>query len=430
MLALILAGGRGERLRPLTLTRPKALLEVGGKPILSYVLEAVRSVGIREAVLVVKYMEDAIRFWLKDGSSFGLKVSYVRQEEVRGTADAISSALDVLESREEVLVVHGDLLISGEALRPVIEEHEKHKPVATLGVVEVKRPSEFGMVLTEDGWLRDLIEKPSKWEWRPLANSGIYVLSREALEAMREVKPTEEGEYRATDVLKEFAQKGDYVRVAEIRASDWLDVGRPWDLLEANERVLKSIEPDVRGDVEPGAHILGPVVVSEGARIRSGAYIEGPAYIGPGADVGPNCYIRPYTSVGAKARIGNACEIKNSIIMEGTHIAHLSYVGDSVIGAYCNLGAGTITANLRFDKANIKMMVRGRRVDTGRRKLGVIMGDHVQTGIGVLLMPGVRIWPRCWIGPNLVVYKDVTEEGAFILLEQELAYREAGAKPT
>ena len=126
MLALILAGGKGERLRPLTLTRPKALLEVGGKPILAYILEAIRSVGIREAVLVVKYMEDAIRSWLKDGSAFGLKVSYVRQEEVRGTADAISSALDVLEGREEVLVVHGDLLISCEALRPVIEEHEKH----------------------------------------------------------------------------------------------------------------------------------------------------------------------------------------------------------------------------------------------------------------------------------------------------------------
>ncbi len=423
-MALILAGGKGERLWPLTLTRPKALLEVGGRPLLAYILEAIRAAGIREAVLIVKYMEDAIRSWLKDGSAFGLKVSYVKQEEVRGTADAISSALDALEGREEVLVVHGDLLISGEALRPVIEEHEEHRPVATLGVVEVERPSEFGMVLAEDGWLRDLVEKPSKWEGRPLANSGIYVLSREALEAMREVKPTEEGEYRATDVLKDLAQKGDYVRVAEIRSSDWLDVGRPWDLLEANERALKSIEPDVRGDVEPGAHILGPVVVGEGARIRSGAYVEGPAYIGPGADIGPNCYIRPYTSIGAKARIGNACEVKNSIIMEGTHIAHLSYVGDSVIGAYCNLGAGTITANLRFDKANIKMTIKGRRVDTGRRKLGVIMGDHVQTGIGVMLMPGVRIWPRCWIGPNLVVYRDITEEGAFVLLEQELAYRE------
>ena len=423
MLAVVLAAGRGERLRPLTLTRPKVLLEVGGKPILSFILEALREVGIKEAILVVNYMEEAIRTWLGDGSKFGLEVSYVRQEELRGTADAIASALRAVGGEEEVLVVYGDLFITEGALRPVIEEHRSHKPLATMGVVEVERPCEFGMVRTGEGWLRDLVEKPSKWPYRPLANTGIYVLSNEALEAMKEATPSERGELEATDVLRKLAQEGDTVRVAEVSPSDWLDVGRPWDLLEANERALSRLKPKILGRVEAGAHIVGPVVVEENARIRSGAYIEGPTYIGPGSDIGPNCYIRPCTSIGRGVRIGNACEVKNSIVMEGTHIGHLSYVGDSIIGAYCNLGAGTITANLRFDKANIRMVLKGRVVDTGRRKMGVIMGDLVQTGIGVLTMPGVRIWPRCWIGPNVVVYKDVAEEGSFVLLEQSLALR-------
>ena len=423
MLAVVLAAGKGERMRPLTLTRPKVLLEVAGKPLLSYTLEALKAVGVKEAVIVVNYMEEAIRKWLGDGSAFGLSVSYVRQAKTLGTADAIACASEVAGAEEPVLVVYGDLLITSEALRPIIDEHKRHKPEATMGVVRVKRPEQFGMVRAEDGWLRELVEKPREWEGPPLANAGIYVLSGEALEAMRAVRPSERGELEATAALQELARKGDTVRVAEIEAEHWLDVGRPWDLLEANERVLKRMKTAVLGHVEPGAWLNGPVFVAEGARVRSGAYIEGPAYIGPGADVGPNCYIRPCTSLGAEVRIGNACEIKNSIVMEGTHIGHLSYVGDSIIGAHCNLGAGTITANLRFDKANVRVFVKGVRVDTGRRKLGVIMGDFVQTGIGVLFMPGVRIWPRCWIGPNLVVERDVTEEGAFLLLRQEVAVR-------
>ncbi|RLI33379.1 hypothetical protein DRO56_01865, partial [Candidatus Bathyarchaeota archaeon] len=147
--------------------------------------------------------------------------------------------------------------------------------------------------------------------------------------------------------------------------------------------------------------------VEEGARVRAGAYIEGPVLIGRGSDIGPNCYIRPSTSIGEEVRIGNACEVKNSIIMDRTHVAHLSYVGDSVLGSGCNLGAGTITANIRFDKRNVRMNIKGRRIDSGRRKLGTFMGDDAQTGINVSLMPGVKVGPGSWIAPGLTVYEDV-----------------------
>ena len=187
---------------------------------------------------------------------------------------------------------------------------------------------------------------------------------------------------------------------AQLGKDDWFDVGRPWDLLDANVWALKRMEQKVLGTVEQGAHLIGPITVAESARVRSGAYIEGPVFIDEEADVGPNCYIRSGTSLGKKTRVGNGCEIKNSLIMDGTHIGHLSYVGDSVIGEKCNFGAGTITANLRFDDGRIEMVIKGKVVDSGRRKLGVVMGDNVKTGIQSSFMPGVKVGANTWVGAN------------------------------
>jgi len=180
----------------------------------------------------------------------------------------------------------------------------------------------------------------------------------------------------------------------------WLDIGRPWDMLDANMEYLKTISKDILGEVEDDVHIHGPVIVSKGARVRSGAYIEGPVIIGPDCDIGPNCYIRPYTSMGRGVRIGNAVEVKASIIMDRTHVGHLSYVGDSIIGSDCNFGAGTKVANLRHDGANIKVMIKGILIDSGRRKLGTIMGDNVHTGINSMLNVGSMIEPDTNIHPG------------------------------
>jgi len=131
--------------------------------------------------------------------------------------------------------------------------------------------------------------------------------------------------------------------------------------------------------------------------------------------VGPNCFIRPCTSIGKNARVGNACEVKNSIVMDGTHVGHLSYVGDSILCEKCNLGAGTITANLRLDDGTVKMMIKDKAVDTGRRKLGVILGDNVKTGINVLLMPGVKVGNDSWVGPNFMVEEDLPANTVAVL---------------
>jgi bifunctional UDP-N-acetylglucosamine pyrophosphorylase/glucosamine-1-phosphate N-acetyltransferase len=252
-----------------------------------------------------------------------------------------------------------------------------------------------------------------------MANAGIYILSTEIFDKIRETSASARGEWEITDAVSQLAKEKKAVLAVKISRDDWIDIGRPWDLLEANRWALTRIDHKICGLVENGAHLIGPVTVAETARIRSGAYIEGPAIIDEESDIGPNCYIRPYTSVGKKVRIGNACEIKNSIIMDNTHIGHLSYVGDSILGANCNLGAGTMTANYRLDSGTIKMMIKDKVVDSERRKLGAVLGDNVKTGINALLMPGVKVGSNSWIVPNVVVYHDIPAN-TMVLLKQNL----------
>ena len=163
----------------------------------------------------------------------------------------------------------------------------------------------------------------------------------------------------------------------------------------------------ISGDVEKGAYLKGEVIVEKGATVRSGAYIEGPVFIGESSVVGPNCFIRPHTYLGKKVKVGNGCEVKNSLIMDGSSVGHLSYVGDSVIGRKVNFGAGTTTANLRHDDRPVKVTVKGKRMSSGRRKLGAIIGDDVKTGIGTLLAPGVVLHQGARTGIGVVVERDV-----------------------
>ena len=182
-------------------------------------------------------------------------------------------------------------------------------------------------------------------------------------------------------------------------------------MLEANETILSSM-PSISINeasevvIESNVSINGLLAIGKNTRLRSGTYIEGPVLIGECCDIGPNCYIRGSTSVGDRVRIGNAVELKNSIVMDGTHIGHLSYVGDSVIGRDCNFGAGTKTANLRLDGNSIPVMDKGDLLDSGRRKLGVILGDGVKLGINCSLDCGMMLDAGTCVPPHTLVNRD------------------------
>jgi bifunctional UDP-N-acetylglucosamine pyrophosphorylase/glucosamine-1-phosphate N-acetyltransferase len=405
MKAVILAAGKGVRLRPLTDTRPKHILPVGGAPLLEWPLRGLAKVGIREALIVTHYMEDQIKAQLGDGSDLGISLNYARQDEMKGTADAFAVG-EAFVGDDEFIGFYGDGFITVESFKAVFNTHETGE--TTLGVIRVDDPSRLAAVELDGERVTRLVEKPPKGEAPSnLANTGIYVFTPEIFDKINETDLSPRGEYEITDSIGSLIESGATVKAAVLPQEGWMDVGQPWDLIEANSRALRGLASSVKGDVEDGVIIHGSVHIGKGARIRSGAYIEGPVYIGPDSDIGPNCFIRPRTSIGARVRIGNACEVKNSIIMDGSHIAHLSYVGDSVIGAGCNFGAGTITANIRFDKKNVWMNVKGSSVDSGRRKLGSVVGDNAQTGINVSLLPGVKIGSEAWIAPGIAVKEDV-----------------------
>jgi UDP-N-acetylglucosamine diphosphorylase/glucosamine-1-phosphate N-acetyltransferase len=417
--AVVLAAGEGVRLQPITGTRPKHLIKVGGKAILEYCLDALKFSGITEVIIVTHYMGDAIRQFFGDGEKLGLKITYIEQAEMLGTGNAVSVVEPYVYG--DFVLVYGDLLFAPEAVADVVRLYEAEKPAAVMAVVPVEKPESYGIVeLEKERIIKRIVEKPAAGEAPSnLANAGLYVFSKEIFDKIKQTKASIRGEWELTDAVSLLIEDGKTVLASEIAKSDWIDIGRPWDLLEANSWALKRMEHKVYGTVENGAHLVGPVTVAETARVRSGAYIEGPSVIGEGRDIGPNCYIRPCTSVGKNVRIGNACEVKNSIVMDGTHVGHLSYVGDSILCERCNLAAGTITANLRLDDGHVKMSVKGKVVDTGRRKLGAILGDEVKTGINALLMPGVKVGPRSWVGANFTVHRDVPADTIMLLKQNE-----------
>jgi carbonic anhydrase/acetyltransferase-like protein (isoleucine patch superfamily) len=185
----------------------------------------------------------------------------------------------------------------------------------------------------------------------------------------------------------------------------------PWDFLRANELIVSELKGDtLYGDIHPAAVVEGNVFLGPGSRILPGVYIEGNVVIGAHCKIGPNCYIRGNTSIGNQCHIGQSVEIKNSLILSNTNVGHLSYVGDSILGEYVNLGAGTIISNLRHDGKNTRSMVSGMLVDTGRRKFGTIVADHVHTGINTSIYPGRKLWPETSTRPGEIVRRDLESQ--------------------
>ncbi len=366
-------------MRPLTANQPKVMLPVAGRPLLEHIILRARGAGVDRFVLVVGYGAKSVRSYFGDGSRLGVKIDYADQDKQLGTGHALMAAESLAEER--FLVINGDVLPDEEALR------EMTRGGAAVSAIKVDDPTRYGVFIEENGCFKSVVEKSANPPSN-LANAGIYLLESCIFEAMRRAPLSVRGEYELTDGLNLLAAQ-EKIGIVEIKS--WLEVGRPWDILAANMVMLPDIKPGIFGEIEQGATLSGNVSIGRGTIVRSGAYIVGPVLIGEDCDIGPNCYIRPTTCIGDKVRIGNAVEVKNSAIMNGSKIGHLSYVGDSIIGENCNFGAGTVCSNLRHDRGSIKSFVKGERVDSGRRKLGVIMGEDVMTGINTSIYPGTVI---------------------------------------
>ncbi|WP_459809317.1 bifunctional sugar-1-phosphate nucleotidylyltransferase/acetyltransferase [Halopiger thermotolerans] len=392
MKAVVLTAGEGTRIRPLSASVPKPMLPVADRPLAAHTVDAAVDAGADEIVLVVGYEAETVREYF--GSEYrGVPVSYAVQEEQAGTADAVNAAREHLEGPFAVL--NGDNLYDPAAIERLFEA------CPAVCAVEVDDPSNYGVLSTTDGTITDIVEKPADPPTN-LANAGAYAFPADAREWL-DVPASERGEHEITDVLGRVI---DEYAVTPVTLDRWMDVGRPWELLEANEWKLGELERRLDGTVSDDAHLEGDVVVEEGATVKPGVVIEGPALIRSGATVGPNAYVRGATLIDEGAKVGNAVEVKNSVLSPGATVGHLSYVGDSVLGRDVNFGAGTTVANLRHDEADVKFSVKGDRVSTGRRKFGVVAGDGVKTGINTSLTPGLKLDTGATTMPGETVERD------------------------
>lgn len=393
MKAVILAAGKGTRMGPLTWNRPKVMIPVANKPILEHVILTMKEAGIVDFLVVVGYRKEKIRDYFRDGADTGVNIEYVEQETQKGTADAIGVVRDYV--KERFLVTNGDVLAGARDIKNILNSEGE----AVLAAKKVANPQEYGILYVNGNRVEKLVEKPEKTASN-LANAGIYVFEPAIFDAIDNTPLSPRGELEITGSVQFLIDSGKHVGFSNLE--EWQDIGFPWHLLEANEKILAETGNvwDVRGEVEPYATLKGKISVGEGTIIRNGAYIIGPAVIGKNCDIGPNCFIRPATAIGDDVRIGNGVEIKNSIVMDGTNIGHLSYAGDSVIGEGCNFGAGTKVANLRHDGRSVIVELGGRKFDSGKRKLGVMMGDNVHTGINSMINVGATIRGGAGIKPG------------------------------
>ncbi|ADB60094.1 Nucleotidyl transferase [Haloterrigena turkmenica DSM 5511] len=392
MKAVVLAAGQGTRIRPLSDSIPKPMLPVADRPLVAHTIDAAIDAGADEIILVIGYEGETVRDYF--GEKYrGTPISYAVQTEQAGTAHAVNTAREHIDGPFAVL--NGDNLYDPAAVDRLFE----HCPAVC--AIAVDEPRNYGVLSTDGDSVTGIVEKPSKPPTN-LANAGAYAFPERAREWL-EVPESERGEHEITDVLASVIEEFD---VTPVTLDRWLDVGRPWELLEANEWKIAELDRRIDGRVSDDAHLEGDVVVEEGATVEPGVVVEGPALIRSGAEVGPNAYVRGATLIGEDAEIGHAVEVKNSVVSRGTSVSHLSYVGDSVLGRDVNFGAGTNVANLRHDDADIEFTVKGERISTGRRKFGVVAGDDVKTGINSSLSPGLKLTTGATTRPGESVERD------------------------
>ncbi len=383
------------------------------KSILERTCQALVSAGVRQIILVVGFRSEKIRDRLGKGEAIGAELKYVKQKTAKGTADALGTCSNELQGEDRFLVLYGDDYYETGVPRTFLAKARRIKGV-TIGTANVRDVSSFGKIESKRGLVTEIQEKASRARAEPgQVNAGIYLMDQSIFPAIRRTKRSIRGELELTDAVRILIKGGTEVHTHPLDSRRWLGISYPWDMLEANQWILESEKSVSKGTIEKGVHISGSVALEEGSVVKAGSYLEGPVHVGKKCHVGPNSYLRPYSTLGDDVKVGAGCEVKNSIVMRNTRIPHLSYVGDSVIGEDCSLGAGTITANLRFDEAEVRSKIRGSWVNSGRKKLGAILGDRVRTGINVSIFPGVKVGGGSWIGPGAIVDRDVPSNARY-----------------
>jgi glucose-1-phosphate thymidylyltransferase len=354
MKGLILSGGKGTRLRPLTYTSAKQLVPVANKPVLFYAIESIVAAGIREIGIVVGDTRGEIRAAVGDGERFGARITYIEQDAPRGLAHAVMIAEEFLGDSPFVMYL-GDNLIAG-GITSLVDEYRSGGCNAEILLAEVPNPEQFGVAeLTPDGKVHRLIEKPEEPRSN-LALVGVYMFDRAIFESVHRIRPSARGELEITDAIQDLIDRGLSVHPHTVRGW-WKDTGKLDDMLEANRIVLEMLVVPLRSDIGNGSRVEGRVQLGTGVELVD-SLVRGPVVIGDGARLA-HAFVGPYTSIGERC-ILERCEVENSIVLADSEIRDIP---------------------LRIDGSLIGRNVRIVKTDFKPKAYRFMLGDNSEVGI-------------------------------------------------
>ncbi len=381
MRAIILAAGEGMRLRPLTTYMPKVMLPVGNKPILEYVVEALRNNSIKEITIVVGYKSDRIKQYFGNGADFGVHIDYVEQKKQLGTAHALYQA----KIDEEFLLLFGDNIVGERCVKELL-----NTKINTIIGAHSNRISAYGIVESVNGKIK-IVRKA--WDGEAIAFTGMGHFDGKIFRIIEE--KMEEGIYNLPEILNDMNIG------LKITDCEWKDAIYPWDLIELNSYSLRGNVRKLAGKIEEST-IIGNVEIGENSRIGAGTYIYGNVKIGENCEIGPNSVIIGDTSIGEGVRIGALSYIENSLIMDDVSIGEGAYLKDSVIGREAWLGVKFVGLSGKARK-----IVEGDIIDVNG---GIIIGDGAYIGSSVVIHPGVVVGSNAKIESLKVLKEDVSNE--------------------
>jgi len=421
MQAVILAAGESSRFWPLN-QRHKSLLKIMGRPLIWHTIEGLKRVGTNDLVIIQgpkKDVEEELKNY-----NLGLNTHYVIQETPKGMGDAIFQARDFL--KEQFFVSNAERIDGGRYAEFLFGKQKPSGINLVLFGIQTDKPWLFGIADLDGDKVKNIIEKPEKGkEPSDIRVIGTYLLPKNFLDYYKRVS---KHQYAFEDTLSLYMKENDVRLVAtqmEVPSLKYI-----WDLFRTNKLLMdKFLRTEIKKSAKISKNVVieGNVYIGENTKVFEGAVIKGPCYIGDNCVIGNNSLIREYTNLENNVLIGAFAEVTRCVFQEDVHI-HSGYFGDSIFGRGCRLGAGTITANVKIDREEIKSVIRaqrrmemnecsatvkGEKIKTGLDSLGCIMGENTKTGINCSLMPGILIGSNCVLGPNSVVFGNIEDNATF-----------------
>jgi len=404
MKVLFLCGGIGRRMFPIT--EDKFLLQFLGKTLLEHQIQLAVEAGLTSVILVCNPQNrERVKAIAERFPNISVEVAV--QEKPLGIANALENTAHLMN--QELMIVNPNDIFDNSAYVSLLKSRTANKASGHILGYRVSSYFHGGYLVTNDkGDLTGIVEKPGAGnEPSDIVNLLVHLHSnpRDLLSHISRVATEKDDVYERA--LGAMCEEGEHIHVIPY-SGVWCAIKYPWNILNAVRYFLDRAQ----GYISPTAQISsqavldGKVIIGDNARILENAVIRGPVYIGPRTVIGNSTLVRSYSHIGADCVVGFATEIKGSYVGDGSYF-HMNYLGDSIVGEHCNFGAGTITANWRFDETTVSVQVDDDSVNTGLDKFGAIIGDNCRTGINVSIMPGIKIGPNSIIAPSVFLTKDV-----------------------